>query len=118
MRRVDASMSRLPVTIATREDDYVTPLAVGDVEAEGADLTLIRAFDALERFRNDPTIEGGEVSFSQYAQRTAAGDRSLVGLPVFIMREFRHRCFFVRRDSGLTDVAHLAGRRVATDAWG
>jgi 4,5-dihydroxyphthalate decarboxylase len=111
-------MDRLPVTIATRDYDYVAPLALGDVEAEGVALTLIRAFDALERFRGDPAIHGGEWSFSQYVQRYASGDRSLVGLPIFIMREFRHRCFFVRRDSGLTDVAHLAGRRVATDAWG
>lgn len=110
-------MSRLPVTIATRDYDYVAPLALGDVTAEGADLTVIRAFDALEQFRTDGTIHGGEVSFSQYVHRVAAGDRALVGLPVFIMREFRHRCFFVRRGGGLTDAALLAGRRVATDAW-
>jgi 4,5-dihydroxyphthalate decarboxylase len=110
-------MTRPAMTIATRDYDYVAPLAVGDVTAEGADLALIRAFDALERFRADPTIQGGEESFSQYVHRIAAGDRSLVGLPIFIMREFRHRCFFVRRDSGLTDVTQLAGRRVATDAW-
>ena len=110
-------MTRLAVTIATREYDYVFPLALGEVKAEGADLTLLLAFDALERFRADPTIHGGEASFSQYLHRVAAGDRSWVGLPIFIMREFRHRCFFVRRDSDLTDVAQLAGRRVATDAW-
>lgn len=111
-------VSPLPVTIATRDYDYVAPLALGDVDAEGVDLTVIRAFDALDRFRDDTAIHGGEVSFSQYVQRHASGDRSLVGLPVFIMREFRHRCFFVRRNSGLTGVAHLAGRRVATDTWG
>lgn len=109
--------TELAVTIATRDYDYVFPLALGEVKAEGADLTLVHAFDALERFRADPAIHGGEASFSQYVQRLAAGDRSLVGLPIFIMREFRHRCFFVRRDSGLTDAAQLAGRRVATDAW-
>jgi 4,5-dihydroxyphthalate decarboxylase len=47
----------------------------------------------------------------------AAGDRSLVGLPAFVMREFRHRCLFVRRGSGLTDVSRLAGRRLGVDAW-
>jgi 4,5-dihydroxyphthalate decarboxylase len=111
------SISRLPVTIAVRDYDYVAPLALGDVEAEGLDLTLVRAFDALERFRTNSAIQGGEVSFSQYLHRIAAEDHSLVGLPIFIMREFRHRCFFVRGESGLTDVAQLAGRRVATDAW-
>jgi 4,5-dihydroxyphthalate decarboxylase len=111
------SMTQPAVTIATRGYDYVLPLALGDVKVEGADLNLIRAFDALERFRDDPTIHGGEASFSQYLHRIAVGDRSLVGLPIFIMREFRHRCFFVGRGSGLADVAQLAGRRVATDAW-
>jgi len=111
------SAFRPKLTIATRDYDYVAPLALGDVVAEGIDLAYVRAFDALDRFRNDPAVHGGEVSFSQYVHRIAAGDRSLIGLPVFIMREFRQRCFFVRSDSGLTDAAQLAGRRVATDAW-
>ncbi|HLJ61945.1 MAG TPA: hypothetical protein VKZ50_19640 [bacterium] len=112
------STSTVPVTIATRDYDYVAPLAFGDVKAEGIDLTMIRAFDALDQFRTTPAIDGGEASFSQYLRRVAAGDRSLVGLPIFIMREFRHRCFFVHRDSDLTDVSQLRGRRVATDSWG
>jgi 4,5-dihydroxyphthalate decarboxylase len=33
------------------------------------------------------------------------------------MREFRHRNFYVRRDSPLRTIADLAGRRVAMDAW-
>lgn len=112
------SVSNVPVTIATRDYDYVAPLAFGDVKGAGIDLTMIRAFDALDQFRNNPAIDGGEASFSQYLRRIAGGDRSLVGLPIFIMREFRHRCFFVRRDSDLTDVSQLRGLRVATDAWG
>ncbi len=106
------------VTIATRDYDYVAPLALGDVKVDGAELTLIRAFDALDQFRRNAAIDGAEASFSQYLRRVASGDRSLVGLPVFIMREFRHRCFFVRRDSDLVDVGQLRGRRVATDSWG
>jgi len=105
-------------TIATRQYDYVTPLALGDVTADGVDLKMLLAFDALRRFANDAAIEGGEASFSQYLRRIASGDRSLVGLPVFIMREFRHRCFFVRRDSDMTDVVDLRGKRVGTDSWG
>jgi len=106
------------VTIATRDYDYVTPLALDDVTADGVDLRLLLDFDALRRFAGDETIDGGEASFSQYLRRIAAGDRSLVGLPVFIMREFRHRCFFIRRDSDMADVSHLRGKRVGTDTWG
>src|SRR5262249_27107172 len=110
-------MSLVPVTLASRDYDFVAPLALGDVPTEGIALRLLRSFDALERLLADAAIDGGEASFSRYVQRFAAGDRSLVGLPVFLMREFRHRCFFVRRDSGLTDLAHLSGKRVGVDAW-
>ena len=110
-------MGNLAVTLATRDYDSVHPLALRDVVPDGIDLTLIRAFDALERVGREPSIDGGEASFSQYLRRVAAGDRALVGLPAFVMREFRHRCLFVRRGSGLTDVAHLVGRRVGVDTW-
>jgi 4,5-dihydroxyphthalate decarboxylase len=110
--------ARTKATIATREYDYVAPLAAGEVTADGVDLKVLRVSDALRRFPADPSMEGGEASFSQYLRRIASGDRSLVGLPVFIMREFRHRCFFVRRDSDMTDVTHLRGTRIGTDAWG
>lgn len=110
--------AQIMATIATRDYDFVAPLALGDVAAEGVELRLLRSFDALRRFSDDPEMEGGEASFSQYLRRVASGDRSLVGLPVFIMREFRHRCFFVRRDSDMAGVADLSGVRIGTDNWG
>jgi 4,5-dihydroxyphthalate decarboxylase len=110
-------MATPTITLALRDYDHVGPLAAGDVTPEGVDLTLIRSFDALTRVTGDPAVDGGEASFSRYVQGLAAGDRAWVGLPAFVMREFRHRCFFVRRDSDLTDVAQLAGRRVGTDGW-
>lgn len=110
--------ARTKATIATRDYDFVAPLALGDITPDGVDLRLLRSFDALRRFADDAEIDGGEVSFSQYLRRIAAGDRSLVGLPVFIMREFRHRCFFVHRDSDMAGVSHLRGKRVGTDNWG
>ena len=117
MRGEAVTVATLPLTLATRDYDFVTPLATGDVTAEGIDLTLVRSFDALQRVTADPDVHGGEASFSRYVQRLAAGDRSLVGLPLFVMREFRHRNFYVRRDSRLGTIAELAGRRVGMDAW-
>lgn len=117
MRGEDPPVPTVPLTLATRDYDFVAPLATGDVAADGVDLTLIRAFDALERVAGDPAVQGGEASFSRYVQRLAAGDRSVVGLPIFVMREFRHRNFYVRRDSTLRTIADLAGRRVAMDGW-
>jgi 4,5-dihydroxyphthalate decarboxylase len=110
-------MAALPLTLATRDYDFVAPLALGDVRPEKVDLRFLRAFDALPRVQQDPAIHGGEASFSRYVQRLAGGDRAFVGLPVFIMREFRHRNFYVRRGHGYTDLAQLAGTRIGLDAW-
>jgi 4,5-dihydroxyphthalate decarboxylase len=110
-------MAGLALTLATRDYDFVAPLALGDVRPEGIDLTLYRGFDALARVTGDSGVHGGEASFGRYVQRLAAGDRTFVGLPAFVMREFRHRSFFVRADSRLRDVGGLAGKRVGMDAW-
>ena len=110
-------MADVPMTLAIRDYDYVAPLAMGDVKADGLDLTLLRTFGALERVMKDPSVHGGEASFSRYVQRLAGGDTDFVGLPVFLMREFRHRCFFVTVQSTLTEAGQLGGKRVGTDNW-
>lgn len=110
-------MSSLPVTLAIPDYDFVAPLALGDVRAEAIDLTLVRTFGAPERVMKEPAVHGGEASFSRYVQRLAGGDRAFVGLPAFVMREFRHRNFFARRESELTDLGQLAGTRIGLDAW-
>jgi 4,5-dihydroxyphthalate decarboxylase len=104
--------------LATRNYAYVQPLANGDVRVEGVDLNLERSWDALPRVAaNSPDVHGGEASFARYLLGLAAGDRSVVGLPIFLMRGFRQRCFFVRRDSPLRDIADLTGKRVGINEW-
>jgi 4,5-dihydroxyphthalate decarboxylase len=111
-------MMALPITLLTRNYAYVQPLANGDVRSDGIDLNLIRTWDALPRVAaNSPDIQGGEASFGRYMLGLAAGDRSLVGLPIFIMRGFRQRCFFVRHDSPLRELADLSGTRVGINEW-
>jgi len=107
----------LAVTLATRDYDSIVPLALGDVRADGIDLQVRRSFDALPRVMQDPAIHGGEASFSRYVQRWAVGDRAFVGVPAFVMREFRHRNFFVRRGARFIDLAQLDGARIGLDAW-
>ncbi len=110
-------MGALSVTLTTRNYDYVQPLATGDVKAEGIELTVIRGFDALVRLGSDASLDGGEWSFSRYLQARARGDRSQVGLPIWPMRGFRQRTFFVHRDSRLGDVSELSGKRVGINEW-
>jgi 4,5-dihydroxyphthalate decarboxylase len=108
----------LPITLLTRNYAYVQPLATGDVRPAGIDLHLIRSWDALPRVAaNSADVHGGEASFGRYMLGLAAGDRTLVGLPIFIMRGFRQRCFFVRRDSPLRELTDLRGTRVGINEW-
>jgi len=106
------------ITLFVRNYDFLAPLVCGDVTAEGMDLTLDRnTAGGLDRTIDDPSVHAGETSFGKYIQRTATADRRVVGIPFFVNRAFRHRCFYVRRDSGLQDFGALARRRVGTDDW-
>lgn len=116
-------MARVPIAFAGKDYDYLAPLACGDVVAEGIALTLDRVADTMAggsaqvRFLSNPAVEAGEYSFSLYLIGLSRGERGLVGIPFFSYRGFRHRCLYVRRDSGLHAGKDLEGKRVGLNAW-
>jgi 4,5-dihydroxyphthalate decarboxylase len=110
-------MAGLPIRLVTNDFDFLAPLALGEVVAEGVDLRFERRADALDHTLADGSVDAGELSFARHVARLAVDDRSFVGLPFFPHRAFRHRCFFVRRGSELSGLADLAGRRVGTNEW-
>jgi 4,5-dihydroxyphthalate decarboxylase len=108
----------LAMTLLMKDYDFIAPIAAGDVKPEGVDLTLVRdTAGALDRTLNDPSVQAGELSFSRHIHRLAAGDHSFVGIPVFPTRLYRHRCFFILRDSGLRGFTDLARKRIGTNEW-
>ena len=52
----------------------------------------------------------------RYISRVAEGDRSVVALPAFVVRSFRHRCIYVRRGHDL-QVSDLSGRTLGISEW-
>lgn len=110
-------MPDVPIRLVIRNYDSITPLLAGDVKPEGIALELDRD-TPMAAFRLDASFQAGELSFAQYLQRLSDGDHEIIGLPVFVTRGFRQRCFFVRRDSGLSSLADLASKRIGIDAWG
>lgn len=111
-------MGDLKLTMVTKNYDYLAPLACRDVSPEGIDLVLIRdTKGALDRVQNDPTVDGGEVSFSRTVIDLARGDRQWVLLPVFVNRGFQLRHFYVLRDSGIRTLEDLRGKRVGLEYW-
>jgi 4,5-dihydroxyphthalate decarboxylase len=111
-------MDRPAIRLVMKDYDYLAPLACGDVITRGIDLTLERdTAMATDRTANDPEIAAGELSLARALRRFAEGDATFVAIPFFPYRGFRHRCFFVHRESGLRELRQLAGRAIGTNDW-
>jgi 4,5-dihydroxyphthalate decarboxylase len=105
------------LNLGVRHWDHVAPIAFGDV-TPGPDLTVaLDRLDATPDLWSTDRYDGGETSLSRYVRARAAGDDRVVGLPVFLMRGFRHRCIVVRRDSAAEQPEHLKGARIGLTGW-
>lgn len=116
-------MPDVELRFSMRPYDHVMPLFAGLVPTPGIRLVLTPA-DDLGVQRDDldlPTpgrFDAGEVGFNRYVLGAAMGlPEQIVGLPAFILRNFRHRNWFVRRGSPLQSLTELKGKRVGTDSW-
>jgi 4,5-dihydroxyphthalate decarboxylase len=94
------------------------PIATGDVRPRDLALTWIRGdrTEMLRRATDDAAIDGGETSMAQHVQRLDRGDRSLVAIPVFPLRNFTVRDLYTRRGTRI-DPGKLAGRKVGIYNW-
>jgi 4,5-dihydroxyphthalate decarboxylase len=108
-------MADLDVNMILRAYDQLCPLHLGDVPTPGIRLKLDRHSPLTLVFPEGTDV--AEVSFNRYVGGYAKGDDSLVGLPAFVLRGFRHRNFFVRSDSKLQKLSDLKGKRVGTNSW-
>lgn len=110
-------MSRLAVSIATRDWDHLTPLLLGDVTSDLVDLRVTRLDTLLPAVREADAFDGVETSLSRYALLRAAQDDRVAGIANFVMRGFRHRCILVANYSPLTQLAMLRGGRIGVTGW-
>jgi 4,5-dihydroxyphthalate decarboxylase len=97
----------------------VRDLALGRVQAQGIDLTVL-AFPVEEifyRFLMYREWDVSEISFAKYASLIAQGDTSLIALPVFPSRMFRQSSLFVRRGGPIKKITDLSGKRVGVPEW-
>lgn len=109
----------MPVTIrlALRDWDYMTPLVLGDVSSPRLDVKVDRVGTLISHVGRDEAHDAAEMSFSRYAQLRADRDDTVVGVPNFIMRGFRHRCIITTKDSPITHLSQLAGKRIGVTGW-
>lgn len=105
------------IRIATRDWDYLTPLILGDVASPHVALDIERVATLIPDLATDPNYDAAEVSFSRYVSAMAAGADSIVGVPCFVMRGFRHRCVITAKTSPLERLSDLAGKRIGLTGW-
>ena len=112
-------MAPLPLTIAINDYDHVRDLLTGRVQAEGIALTALN-FEVEEifyRFVNFREWDISEMSMGKYVSLRAGGDDSVIAIPVFPSRVFRHSGIYVRSDGSVKAPADLRGRRVGVPEW-
>ena len=109
-------MARLLLKLAGYPWDHITPLLTGEVVPEGIDLQY-DVHHGLGPVTEEASCAGGEASLGRFMIDTARGHQHFVGLPVFPMVAFRHRCFLIKRGSTIGDLSELEGKRVGLDGW-
>jgi 4,5-dihydroxyphthalate decarboxylase len=111
--------NRVPLTIALNDYDHVRDLVSGAVAVEGVELNCVhhQVEEIFYRFTRFREWDVSELSLAKYSSLRAAGDRSLVGIPVFTSRAFRHSAIFIRADGPRDDPAALAGGRIGVPEW-
>jgi 4,5-dihydroxyphthalate decarboxylase len=118
-------MPGIPINLSCADYARVMPLVTGDVKPDGIDLNLIHGTggswemrsEMLRRALNDPAVQGGEASMAGHLRRIDKGDRSHIGLPVFLLRNFTARDLYVRKGGSVKSPADLVGRRIGMYDW-
>ena len=112
-------MNELSLTLAISEYDHVTDLATGRIVPEGIRLTCLNLpiEEIFFRFLVHREWDVSETSMAKYVSLISQGDTSLIAIPVFPSRVFRHSSIYVRRDGPVTAPSDLTGRRVGLPEW-
>ena len=107
------------LTLACGASDRTWPLMLGDVKPSGVELTFLPMYpeEVFWRMTRHAEFDAAEMSMSSYILRRSRGDESVIAIPVFTSREFRHSCIWVRRDAGISSPQDLRGKRVGAGEY-
>ncbi|MHC4701841.1 MAG: ABC transporter substrate-binding protein [Planctomycetota bacterium] len=112
---------RPSITIAGYKFDRVEALVDGRIQVEGFDAKFEQAGIGdmnTHVFSGPGTREVTEIGLSPFMLAYAnEGFRDYTLIPVFPLRQFRHKSIFVRDDRGIRKPADLRGRKIATPGY-
>jgi 4,5-dihydroxyphthalate decarboxylase len=109
----------LQLTLACGAYDRTFALAQGSVRPAGIELTYLQlpVEETFWRMTRRHEFDAAEMSMSSYLVRRARGDDSLMAIPVFTSRFFRHSCVFVNAQAGIQRPEDLKGKRVGVPEY-
>jgi 4,5-dihydroxyphthalate decarboxylase len=112
-------MPNIPLSFAINPYEHVRDLLDGTVRAEGIDFTFLRVptEEIFYRFVRYREWDVSEMAFGKYVALLSQGDTSIVAIPVFPSRAFRHSSIYVRSDADITRPEQLAGKRIGVPTW-
>jgi 4,5-dihydroxyphthalate decarboxylase len=110
---------KLRLTLACGDYDRTRALRDGEVQPEGIDLTYLtlpveETFFRMLRYRE---FEVAEMSLSTYAASLFDADPSMIAIPIFTSRAFRHSGVFINRSSGIREPEDLRGKVVGNPEY-
>lgn len=105
------------INLAVRDWDYLTPLALGDVQSDKIDVEVHRVATLPQNIGAGETYNAGEASFSRFVTGALANDTSTVAIPNFLMRGLRHQCIITTKNSTISRIEDLAGKRIGLTGW-
>lgn len=111
-------MEPIELTVAMTHYDHMTDLVTGRVMVEGAKLRCLdfKVEEIFYRFEQFKEWDVSEMSMATYISLISRGDSSMVGLPVFPSRVFRHSSIYVRKGE-IFEPRQLSGKKIGVAEW-
>lgn len=112
-------MNPLALTLALGPYDHTRDVTDGTVPVQGVQLrTLDLPIEEIfYRFTLHREWDVSEMSMGKYIALRSQDDASVMALPVFISRAFRHSMFYVREGSSVQRPEDLQGKRIGIPEW-
>ena len=114
------SVADLRLSIAFGDYDRTRSLAQGRVVPNGIepDIHVLRPLETFPRMLRNQEFDVAEMSLAAYVTLVAREASPFVGLPVMLLKVFRHDCIYVRADAGISEPADLRGKRIGVVQYG